>query len=485
MPDHSLDPIEHAFRRVRRELEIRCGFPADVLEEAARVAAERLPTASSVHADRTDVPFVTVDPPGSRDLDQAVHAERAGDGYRLRYAIADVGFWVDRGGAIEREAWLRGVTFYAPDHREPLYPPVLSQGAASLLAGQTRPAVLFDFALDARAGLASWTVERALVRSRAQLTYGQLLRHVARPAGSPLAHEPWAGTLALLGEIGPKRLALEAERGGVSLPARDQHVQQSAAAALGYELVYEAPNEAERWNAQVSLLTGHAAAARMLQAGVGLLRTMPPFDDRDVAKFRRIARTLGFAWPDGVSYAEFMHAVPLAHPHVDALVRQARRVMRGADYVAFDGAPPEQPRHGALATTYAHVTAPLRRLADRYVLELLLALAAGARPAAADVALLRELVPVMDAAGRREGALERRVVDMAEAWELRERVGDVLPAVAVDVRDDEVEVQVEEPPIRATVKAGDARRPSLGAPVRVRLAAVDLEEGRIRLELDG
>jgi exoribonuclease R len=473
--------IEEAFARVRAELEIRAGFPDDVLHEAARVAEERVPAATPDRADRTAIPFVTIDPPGSRDLDQAVHAERSGDGYRLQYAIADVGFWVDRGGAVEREAWRRGVTFYAPDHREPLYPPVLSQGAASLLPDETRPAVLFTFALDARAEPTAWGVERALVRSRAQLTYAQLLAHALRPEASPLGGMAWTDTLSLVAEIGARRHAREAERGGVSLPVRDQHVQQRAAAALGYELVYEAPNEAEGWNAQVSLLTGHVAAMRMLDAGVGLLRTMPAFAARDIAKFRRIAQTLGFEWPEGRTYAAFMRGLPLDSPRLDVLVRQARRVMRGADYVAFHGAPPPEPLHGALAFPYAHVTAPLRRLADRYVLDLLVTLASGHQPADADVAVLRELVPVMDAAGRRESALERRVVDMAEAWALREHVGDVLRGVAVDVRPGEVEVQVDEPPIRASVRLGDGAVPVLGARVDVRVMAVDVERGTVRL----
>jgi exoribonuclease R len=436
-----------------------------------------------MRADRTAIPFVTIDPPESRDLDQAVHVERLGDGYRLRYAIADVGFFVDRGGAVEREAWRRGVTFYAPDHREPLYPPLLSQGAASLLAEQTRPAILFDFELDARAALGAWTVERALVRSRAQLTYAQLLQHAQQGEDSPFAREPWAESLALLAEVGPRRLERETERGGVSLPVRDQQVQRRAAAALGYALVLEESTDAERWNEQVSLLTGHAAATRMLDAGVGLLRTMPPFAEVDVAKLRRIARTLGFAWPEGTSYAAFMHALPLDHPHLEVLVRQARRVMRGADYVAFEGAPPAQPLHGALAMPYAHVTAPLRRLADRYVLDLLVTLASGGRPSAADVETLRELAPVMETAGTRERILERRVVDMGEAWALRERCGDVLPAVIVDARRGQLEVQVDEPPIRAIVDVGDDLLPPLGARVRVRLATVDVENGRIRLEL--
>ena len=87
--------------------------------------------------------FVTVDPPGSRDLDQAMHLSRRNSGYRVRYAIADVASFVRPGGAIDQEAIRRVETLYSPDTRTPLHPPVLSEGAASLLPGQTRPALIW------------------------------------------------------------------------------------------------------------------------------------------------------------------------------------------------------------------------------------------------------------------------------------------------------------------------------------------------------
>ena len=462
--------IERAFQQARDELGIRSAFPADVLEEASRSATRDVGTDAS-RADRTDIPFVTIDPPGSRDLDQAVHAERDGDGFLLRYAIADVGFFVDRGSAVEREAWLRGLTFYAPDCREPLYPPVLSQGAASLLPGERRPAFLFDFRLDARGALTSWQLSRAIVQSRAQLTYAQL-----QAQSGPAEVRP---TLELVAEAGKLLLAREADRGGVSLPVRDQHVERRAAAALGYALEYEEPSEAEQWNAEVSLLTGHVVATRMVEARVGLLRTMPPFDAAEVAKLRRIARTLGFDWPEGMSYPDFMHRADPRHPRIDVLVRQARRVMHGAEYVAFSGALPEQPMHGALAFTYTHATAPLRRLADRYSLELVASLVAGERPPDDHVQQLAALPAVMNDASRKEGRLERRIVDIAEAWSLRERVGSALAGVVIDEGRGEIEVQVEDPPVRASVKGAA----DLGARVRLTVERVDVEKGAIHLAL--
>lgn len=478
--------IEQAFQHLRDELEIRSAFPPEVIDEAERVARERQPVADDKRVDRLDIPFVTIDPPGSRDLDQAVHAERREGGFLVHYAIADIGFWVDRGSTIEAEAWLRGVTYYSPDVREPLYPPVLSGGVASLLPDQVSAAVLFVIDLDGRGELESWSVERAIVRSRRQLVYSDLLEGATEgTVRGDLIHEDWFETLPLLREIGRLRSLLEVERGGVSLPLRDQEVQRQTAAAIGYALNYESPSEAEKWNEQISLLTGHVAAIGMLEAGVGILRTMPPIEEKPVTKLRKIAATLGFEWPDSTSYAEFLHGLDLEHPRIEVLVRQARRVIRGADYVFFRGEPPKQPLHSAIALTYAHATAPLRRLADRYVLDLLADRASGVEPTASDLAALEKLPGVMNDADTRSSRLYRRVVDIAESAELADRVGDELEAVVVDVRDNEVEFQVEEPPVRASVRNGEKGSyvPELGEHVRVRVLEANVKEGVAKFEV--
>ena len=214
---------------------------------------------------------------------------------------------------------------------------------------------------------------------------------------------------------------------------------------------------------------------------MGLIRTMPPIAERGVARLRLIAEALGFAWAPDTSYSDFMHSLDPAHPRIEVLVRQARRVIRGADYVFFNGALPEQPLHGALAFPYAHVTAPLRRLADRYVLDLLLTLAGGEKPTAEELATLSRLPQVMNDADARTAALERQVVDLAEEWALKEREGEELEAIVIDVRADEVEVQLEEPPVRANVAKEDGVVLELGERVRVKVAAQT--EGVIRYPL--
>ncbi|MDQ3011000.1 MAG: RNB domain-containing ribonuclease, partial [Acidobacteriota bacterium] len=138
---------EDDFQHIRDEFKIPLAFPDKVIEEAENATRRNMnsPEIAARYADLLAVPFITIDPPGSRDLDQAFFAERKADGYLVRYAIADVGFFVARCSAIEQEAWQRGQTLYSPDTRTLLYPPALSEGVASLLPDELRPAIIFSF----------------------------------------------------------------------------------------------------------------------------------------------------------------------------------------------------------------------------------------------------------------------------------------------------------------------------------------------------
>ncbi|HLT43160.1 MAG TPA: RNB domain-containing ribonuclease, partial [Luteimonas sp.] len=118
--------LEPGIAAIRREMDLPDAFPPEV-EAAARAAAARprLPA-----LDRTDLPLVTVDPPGAMDLDQALHVERDGDGYLVHYAIADVGAFVRPGDPVDLEANRRGQTLYGAGDSIPLHPMVLSEDGA-------------------------------------------------------------------------------------------------------------------------------------------------------------------------------------------------------------------------------------------------------------------------------------------------------------------------------------------------------------------
>lgn len=489
-------PLEIDFARIRAELGVPAAFPAAVLADAG-AAALRAPLGADARARRRSyniVPFVTVDPESARDLDQAFYAQAKAGGYIVLYAIADVGCFVDRGSAVETEAWSRGATLYSPDTQTPLYPPALSQGAASLLPGVERPCVLFSFELDLRANARLLSVERATIVSRAKLAYDRVSRHLdaerEEPGSGEYATSDWAESLALLETIGRELQRLEVERDGVSLPVASQHVTRSAAALEGYHLAFRRIDDVEGWNAQISLMTGMQAARAMIRAGVGVLRVLdPPAADR-VESLRLTAGALGIDWSETASYAEFIRSLDPTVPLHAAVIFHATGVMGAARYVAFEGSAPTGARHAAIGAYYAHVTAPLRRLADRYVLDLLVDLFA-ASPPADHATVLHLLPPIMQDADRLGRRLEAAVVDQAEARLLAGRVGDRFDALVVRLRDDRVTVQITDPPVRAEIRRrdlggdGEHRDLALGAQVAVRLDAVDTAGGRVTFGLAG
>jgi exoribonuclease R len=459
--------LTEGLRRLRASLGVPKSFPADVLAEADRAAAgPRLPS-----RDRTDIEFVTLDPEGSTDLDQAFHLSRTPAGFLLRYAIADVAAFVTAGGRLDAEAHARGETLYAPTKRTPLHPPVLSEGATSLLPDQVRPALLWELQLDHDGATVDTHVERALVRSRAKLSYTGAQADLDAGRGGE--------QLELLRTIGGLRQHLEAARGGVSLSVPEQEVH---ATDSRWELAYRAPLPVEDWNAQLSLATGMAAAALMLRAGVGILRTLPPARDTALGKLHRTASALGISWPHGEPYPEFVRGLDASVPAHAAMLNACTLLFRGAGYQSFQGSPPEQPLHAAIAAPYAHVTAPLRRLVDRYGGETCVAICAGTPVPEWVAAALPNLPAEMDESNRRAKKYERGTIDLVEAMVLAPSLGRTFTGTVLEVDPDEGDgvLQLATPAVEARVK-GDGL--VLGEQASATLVAADLLAGKVEFRV--
>ena len=455
------DPaIAQGIADIKREQQLPLVFPPEVEVIAARAAAApRLP-----ELDRTDIALVTIDPVGSMDLDQAMFVERMPAGYRVYYAIADVAAFVAPGDAVDLEANMRGETLYGADSKVPLHPPVLSEAAASLLPDKLRPALLWTIDLDDAGETTAIDVRRARVRSRARLDYASLQARI--DAGQA---EPMWGVLRQIGQLRKQR---EQARGGVSLSLPEQEI--SIGEDGQWTLAFRARLPVEEWNEQISLLTGMAAAKLMIDGRVGVLRTLPKPEDWAIERLRRTATALGIAWPQSLMYPDFIRSLDPAQPRNIAMMTASTTVLRGAGYVAFNGALPAQPMHWPLAAEYAHATAPLRRLVDRYVGETCVALCAGQPVPDWVLAALPGLPAKMSAADRRASRFERAVLDLAESVTMAAHVGETFDASIVEVQSNDARqgvVVLRDPAIEAAV-SGTTSLP-LGASVKVQLVEAD------------
>jgi exoribonuclease R len=305
------------------------------------------------------------------------------------------------------------------------------------------------------------------VRSRARLDYAT----VQRTVDDGTAEEP----VVLLRDVGVRRAALEEARGGISLNVPEQEITRSGD---GYVLGYRAPLPADAWNAQVSLLTGMAAADLMLRSGTGILRTLPSAPDGSVARLRRVAHALGVDWPEGTPYSAVVRALDPHRTRDAAFAQECTTLLRGAGYTVFrDGHVPEHAVHAAVAAPYTHCTAPLRRLVDRYAGELCVAAAAGGPPPDWVLGALDALPPEMAGGSRRAAQAERASLDLVEAALLKNRVGEVFDAVVIDVKDTRPTagtVHLDAPAVVAPVESAPGAPPlPLGDRLRVRLTEAD------------
>ncbi|MFN3255770.1 MAG: RNB domain-containing ribonuclease [Ilumatobacter sp.] len=481
------DEFRRGFERLRADFDVPGPHPPEVLAAAQEAAARPfeviVPGTGAPgrwqHVDRTDVEFLTLDPATSTDLDQAFAVEMAGDDVLLRYAIADVGWFVRPGDPIDREAWRRGVTVYMPDSRSGLHPERIAEDAGSLLPGSPKPAIVFLVRVGHDGDVRLDGVERAMVRNRAKLAYSTVT--------APDLPDAFA-------ELSRRFEASERARGADRIQWPEQEVVRAPAdAGHAFDLRFRPRVEAERQNAAMSLATNMAVADALFDAGTGVFRTMPPLDERHTARLRHTARAFGLDWGNDVALGAFATSLPVDDPRTSAFQLAVRRAAGGASYTPYsefetedgpgDGGIHEgRPWHAALAATYTHATAPLRRLVDRYVIEAALAIGNGRDVPDEIESAFAELPAAMRRGDARANQVDRAALDLAEAILLQGREGEVFDAVVTDEDDRGVRIQICEP---AVVARTVARRVDPGDEIIVKLRAVDVVERRVEFERVG
>lgn len=432
---------------IRTQFRVPDSFPPAVLA-AAEAAAQRQP---SEHADWTGRDFVTLDPASATDLDQAFAIEPAGVDYLLHYAIADVAWFVSDGDPLDAEAWMRGVTTYLPDGKAGLYPPILAEGAASLLPDGPRPAVVFTVRIAPDGAVAMAGVTRAVIRSRAKLAY-ETATDAQLPPG--------------FAEIAARIAVAEDRRGAARVDPPEQEVERGSDGRFALRFRPLLPTET--CNAALSLACNFAVAELLQAHGTGLFRVMAEPDERAEGRLRQTARAFGMIWPETAPLAQFERQLDPADPRHAAFMLAVRRAGQGADYVPYRAG--VVPWHAAVAATYAHATAPLRRLADRYVIRAALAVANGQPVPLAVTEAFQRLPAVMDKAEARAGQIERAVVDQAEAALLADQTGDYFDAVVTDLGESGARIQLCDVPVVARTTTHGVMP---GARIRVRLESAD------------
>lgn len=476
---HGLDPI----------------FPPQVMAEAeALLAAPGLddPTLEDLRA----LPLCSVDGPGTRDIDQALHLERDGRGFVVRYALADAAFYVRPGTALWREAMERGSSFYLPGLVIPMLPRPLSEGLVSLLEGVDRRALVFTMRLDRRGRCLHTRVGRALIHNRAQLTWDEV-QDFLDGCEAPRIDGDLAASLSLLPEIGNARMRLAEERDVVRF-TRVQVKTGLGPEGLRFFAVGEHRNDTERFNEQLSLLCNVEGARFLLAAGPSegvqaIYRVHPPPPDerydgfsgllKGMARRRRLDPAT-WCWSRGDGpLADFLKRLPRSRA-TDRLNRVVQRHAIMLNLRSTFGVEPAG-HFGVGAPVYARFSAPMREMVGVFVHKEAWerVTGTGAPNDPGDEALRRDVVEVANRAREVQRQLEkdsdRLVLDQLFTDDLArpEPARVAHRGTLVGLRSTRAYVLLDEPPADVKVYLSDLEA-SFGGPV-------DLDEDGVSVVREG
>lgn len=406
---HGIDPIH----------------PAPVLAEAAAFAADPGTSDPSL-VDRRDLPFVTIDNEDSLDLDQALCVERRGQGYRVYYALADAAHFVRPGSALLEEALERGTSYYLPGLCAPMLPPLLSEDLVSLNPEVERRALLFVLDLDAEGRSTRTALERALIRSRAKLSYPGVQAYHDDPEGHALSGQDFTESLDLLRVVGELRIALSRARGVVEYNRSELSLGLEPDGSR-FRVGVRERNAVERWNEQISLLC-NMEGAELLERGAELEHVQPVFRVHPAPLHRRLDELEGIVraivahrrlsedwrWRRGSEgLADYLTRLESLSPEPRVLAtirRQIRYANRASSFQAESG------RHHALGVDgYARFSAPMREVVGIFTHKEGLERLGLAKPgdAAADEALRERAINAANAAKKRQNAMTKAAVGLA------------------------------------------------------------------------
>lgn len=455
--------LSAGFEAIIQQFKLPRHFPPEVLEAAELAANAKRPDGEpkwiNHRRDATALPMVTLDPASSTDLDQAFTIDRDGNDLVLSYALADVGAFVQDDGVIEREAWQRGLTIYGLAEKVSLYPKVISQGAASLLPDGPRPAVLAIVSIRPDGTVKLRSIKRAICWSRAKLAYDSVDLKCL-PYLEDFAKRMWAD---------------EITRGAVRIEFPQQEVIVDDSAPGGVRLDFRARIPSEIVNSSLSLAVNMAIGTLFKDSHTGLFRVMDEPESRALAMLRRAAHALEIPWSSSETLRDLQRRMDPNNAIHQRFLLDARRAGGRASYAVYSEK--KTPWHSAIAATYAHATAPMRRLADRYVLDLACLLANGDSIPSSLTDKILQLPKVMERCEGLASNVDRAVIDLLEAVSIQHRIGEILDAEVVDVENGVV--QSLEPAIRA--RAAKLLDVENGTKVRVRIDVADPVSRRVGL----
>lgn len=332
-------------------------------------------------AQRTDlrhIPVVSIDPPGCKDIDDALHCVRLPNG-RLEAGvhIADVTHFVKPDSAIDKEAAHRATSTYLVERRLDMLPGLLTTELCSLRSKEDHLAFSVIWEFDDEGNIHDVRFFKSVIHSVASLTYGQAQEMLDDPDNGD---DQVACSVRLLNHLAVILRQRRIDMGALTLASPevrfkfdDDGDDRNPTDVAMYQLK-QANALVEEW----MLLANITVSKKVLRhyPTLGLLRRHQPPSKEQFAPLIRAASAAGVSL-DVQSSKTLADSLDLAvkadDPYFNKLLRiMSTRCMMPAQYFCSGEIPKEYWHHyGLAAPVYTHFTSPIRRYADVVVHRLL------------------------------------------------------------------------------------------------------------------
>ncbi len=407
-------------------------FPREALEEADKVAAENVTPYG--RRDLRGLTTITIDGDDTRDIDDAVSLEREGENYVLGVHIADVGHYVARGGALDREAYVRGTSVYFPDRVLPMLPKALSNEACSLNEGEDRYALSCIMTIAPDGERLKSEIFESVIRSDRRTTYKEITALVKGDKAMAEKYASIAPMCMLMKELCGILTARRERLGNIDMSVKEAHISLDERGEIvipDYERTIS-----ERMIEQFMITANEAVAERMEREGVPFMFRVhePPLPER-IANFLSFLSDLGIAArvseddPQPKQFEKILKNTE-GKPCEGAVNKVMLRTMQKAKYFERNLG-----HFGIASGCYCHFTSPIRRYPDLFIHRIIKGVLHGDReemkriysPVAAEEAAHCSLCE------RNADTAEREVDDLYKVVYMSDRVGNTYPATVSGV----------------------------------------------------
>ncbi|MDH0563892.1 ribonuclease R [Acinetobacter courvalinii] len=474
-------------------------FPEAVTKEAESF---KEPSAKDLkgRVDLRDLPLVTIDGEDARDFDDAVFAEkRAGGGYRVVVAIADVSHYVRLDSPLNEEAEERGTSVYFPHFVLPMLPEALSNGLCSLNPHVDRLCMVCDLKLSRTGKVTGYEFYPAVMHSKARLTYTQVGQYFEGATDAIPADKTIHKSLNTLFQLYQTLKELRAKRHAMEFETIETYMTFDELGGIK-EILPRTRNDAHKLIEECMLLANVAAAEYSLEHDIPMLYRVheaPEFSR--IQKVRDFVKLLGLPFPEQPTQADYQAVIEATKDRLDApsihavLLRSMMQAYYGANNAGH---------YGLAYEAYTHFTSPIRRYPD-LLLHRAIKAYLDKKPYSLSGAALDDAGEHFSQTERRADEASRSVTTWLKCHYMQQHLGDefvgVISAVTefglfVTLKDLYVDGMIHVSQLgedfflydqasQSLIGQNRGQSFSLGDEVKIQVAGVNLEERKIDFQL--